>query len=103
MTFNLKQFIRIWFRVAVIGYTISRYCGQCGAKEIKMDINWILTSLNSTRNIDPIYQVEVPSGVYTELERHGKTESVLFSKNDVELRWIGESNWQYQFDFQGMI
>lgn len=77
---------------------------ECGTKEIKMDNNWILRMVNSSiKNIEPINQLVVPSGVYTELERHDVTESVLFSKNDVELRWIAQSDWVYQFDFQGII
>lgn len=89
-------------RIVLLFYCLFIKCAQYEAKDIKLDINWVLKIENSERNIQPIYRVEVPSGVYTELEKHKITESVLFSKNDVELRWIGQSDWTYSFEFQGM-
>lgn len=33
------------------------------------------------------------------MESAGKTGSVLFSHNDVKLRWIARENWTYSLDF----
>ncbi|XP_063705099.1 beta-mannosidase [Culicoides brevitarsis] len=95
----MTNFNRIWFRVAVI-LLLGYFSAADAAKEIQLDINWILKIQNSSRQVEDLHQVTVPSGVYTELEKHEMIESVLFSKNDVDLRWVGESNWVYQFDFQ---
>lgn len=43
--------------------------------------------------------ISIPSGVYSDLENAGITESVLFSYNDVDLRWIALENWIYKLDF----
>lgn len=40
----------------------------------------------------------LPSGVYSELEKANITESVLFSYNDVELRWVGLEDWNYTLE-----
>lgn len=46
-----------------------------------------------------LHDISIPSGVYSDLENAGLTESVLFSYNDVDLRWIGLENWTYTLDF----
>ena len=46
-----------------------------------------------------IHDISVPSGVYSDLEAAGKTESVLFSYNDIKLRWIARENWVYSVEF----
>jgi beta-galactosidase/beta-glucuronidase len=46
-----------------------------------------------------ITEIKIPSGVYSDLESAGITESVLFSFNDVALRWIGLENWTYSLEF----
>lgn len=46
-----------------------------------------------------VKDISIPSGVYSDLEAAGLTESVLFSYNDVDLRWIGLENWTYTLDF----
>lgn len=38
--------------------------------------------------------------MYSDLEANNLTESVLFSYNDVELRWIAKQNWSYTTNFQ---
>lgn len=43
----------------------------------------------------------LPSGVFSALEQAGLTESVLFSYNDVALRWIAADNWTYTREFNG--
>lgn len=43
-----------------------------------------------------LHDVTLPSGVYSELENANITESVLFSYNDVKLRWIGLEDWNYK-------
>lgn len=43
--------------------------------------------------------ISVPTGVYSALEEAKVTESVLFSYNDIKLRWIGLENWTYSLDF----
>uniref|UniRef100_A0A336MH08 beta-mannosidase n=1 Tax=Culicoides sonorensis TaxID=179676 RepID=A0A336MH08_CULSO len=99
---NLKRFQWIWFRVALLFYLIiALHSRTCDTKEIKMDVNWILSMENSSKLMELLTRVEVPSGVYTELEKQGKTESVLFSRNDIELRWVAKSDWTYKFNFQG--
>lgn len=47
--------------------------------------------------------ISLPSGVYSELENAQLTESVLFSYNDVELRWIGLENWTYILEFNQTV
>lgn len=42
-----------------------------------------------------LHELTLPSGVYSELEKANITESVLFSYNDVELRWVGLEDWNY--------
>lgn len=44
---------------------------------------------------------QIPSGVYSALERSNITDSVLKSFNDVNLRWIAKENWKYSIDFNG--
>lgn len=46
-----------------------------------------------------ISNITIPSGVYSDLESAGITESVLFSYNDVKLRWIAKENWTYSLQF----
>ena len=46
-----------------------------------------------------VFDISIPSGVYSDLENAGITESVLFSYNDVSLRWIALENWVYKLDF----
>lgn len=46
-----------------------------------------------------LHDISIPSGVYSDLENAGATESVLFSYNDVDLRWIGKENWTYSLKF----
>lgn len=41
----------------------------------------------------------IPNGVYSALEEAKITESVLYSFNDVVLRWIGLDNWTYSLKF----
>jgi beta-mannosidase len=43
--------------------------------------------------------ISLPSGVYSDLENAKRTESVLFSYNDVDLRWIAYENWTYALNF----
>lgn len=43
----------------------------------------------------------IPSGVYSALEEANVTESVMFSYNDVDLRWIANENWTYSLVFSG--
>lgn len=43
--------------------------------------------------------ITIPSGVYSDLEQNKYTNSVLFSYNDVALRWIGLDNWSYSLKF----
>lgn len=47
-----------------------------------------------------IKAIRIPSGVYSDLEKNNVSESVLFSFNDVALRWIGLDNWTYSLDFE---
>lgn len=47
-----------------------------------------------------IHGISVPSGVYSDLENSGVTESVLFSYNDLGLRWIAREDWIYTLDFE---
>lgn len=42
--------------------------------------------------------IALPCGVYSDLESQNLTESVLFSYNDVNLRWIAEQNWTYSLN-----
>jgi beta-mannosidase len=46
-----------------------------------------------------INDIKIPNGVYSDLEKNLITESVLFSFNDVDLRWIGLDNWTYFITF----
>lgn len=46
-----------------------------------------------------IFDANIPSGVYSELEKNTNTKSVLFSYNDVALRWVGLEAWTYSLDF----
>lgn len=46
-----------------------------------------------------LHDISIPSGVYSDLEEAGVTESVLFSYNDVKLRWIALENWTYSLEF----
>lgn len=46
-----------------------------------------------------VQNISLPTGVYSVLEEAGITESVLFSYNDVELRWIALENWTYSLEF----
>lgn len=46
-----------------------------------------------------LHDISLPSGVYSELEKAEITGSVLFSFNDVQLRWIGLENWTYTLQF----
>lgn len=66
------------------------------AKIVDLGTGWELSN-NTIR----ITGINLPSGVYTELERNNITESVLFSRNDVDLRWIGLINWTYALLFEG--
>lgn len=65
-----------------------------GARTITLSTGWTLK--NSTLSIE---NVTVPSGVYTELAQKGYTQAVLYSKNDVDLRWIGDIDWTYELKF----
>lgn len=49
-----------------------------------------------------IQNEQIPSGVYSALERANVTDSVLKSFNDVNLRWIAKENWKYSLNFDGM-
>ncbi|CRL07018.1 CLUMA_CG019973, isoform A [Clunio marinus] len=57
---------------------------------------WTLTNENKSIEVNDI---SIPSGVYSDLENSGETESVLFSFNDVNLRWIALENWTYNLEF----
>lgn len=59
-----------------------------------------MVSLLSGYKIDGI---QLPSGVYTELENKGLAGSVLYSYNDVDLRWIGLEDWNYTNSFTGIL
>lgn len=48
-----------------------------------------------------IQNEQIPSGVYSALERANLTDSVLKSYNDVNLRWIAKENWKYSLNFDG--
>lgn len=47
-----------------------------------------------------ILDLSVPTGVYSDLENANLTESVLFSYNDIKLRWIAGENWTYSLKFE---
>lgn len=58
-------------------------------------------SLNDFRLKDiSVSNITIPCGIYSDLEDAGITESLLFSYNDVELRWIGNENWTYTTEFE---
>lgn len=84
--------VKLNFLVIVIVFMIS----ADDAKVIDLNSGWKLA--NDSMQITDI---KLPSGVYTELEKNNVTESVLFSKNDVDLRWIGLVNWTYSLNFKG--
>lgn len=71
-------------------------------REIELSNNWQLKNENVVNKIN-INGITTPSTVYNELEKHKRIESVLYSKNDVALAWIGDESWNYTFEFSGKI
>lgn len=43
----------------------------------------------------------LPSGIFSALEEANITESILFSTNDVVLRWVAREEWTYTLEFDG--
>ncbi|KAJ6639178.1 Beta-mannosidase [Pseudolycoriella hygida] len=64
--------------------------------EINLDKQWQVR--NSNGSIQLINQT-IPSGIYSTLESANVTGSVLYSYNDVNLRWIAKDNWTYSLLF----
>ncbi|KAG5679138.1 hypothetical protein PVAND_008730 [Polypedilum vanderplanki] len=66
------------------------------AISIPLQNDWILK--NSDRDIE-IKNIQIPSGIFSDLEAANVTESILFSYNDVKLRKFSYSNWSYSLNF----
>jgi beta-mannosidase len=47
-----------------------------------------------------LQNISIPSGIYSALESANLTESVLYSYNDVNLRWIAHQTWNYSLNFE---
>ncbi|CAO1424510.1 unnamed protein product [Diamesa serratosioi] len=58
---------------------------------------WSLQNENGTVELSSL---SIPNGVYSALEEAQVTESVLYSFNDVALRWIGLDKWTYSLHFE---
>jgi len=58
---------------------------------------WRLRSISGGRNIT--VQATVPGGVYSDLENAGLIQDLYYRFNDIELRWVGETDWAYSANF----
>lgn len=67
-------------------------------KTVPLTQGWTLRNASTV-----ISNINLPSGVFTELERNGYTDSVLFSRNDIDLRWIGDVDWTYDTTFPSKL
>lgn len=88
------------------GWTITN---QNQSKQLKksnlflmLNRNYLLRNIYILITGIKIQDEEIPSGVYSALERANITDWVLKSFNDVNLRWIAKENWKYSLNFDGM-
>uniref|UniRef100_A0A7G3AUK6 beta-mannosidase n=1 Tax=Lutzomyia longipalpis TaxID=7200 RepID=A0A7G3AUK6_LUTLO len=66
------------------------------SSQLQLNSNWTLFNANSSIIIE---EISLPSGVYTALQEAHHVDSVLYSYNDVNLRWIAMETWTYTLDF----
>lgn len=62
---------------------------------ISLDQNWSIWN----RTVRVVEDITLPSGIYSALQKKGIIDSVLFSKNDVNYRWVSMQDWTYQLTF----
>lgn len=68
------------------------------AKQIELKDGWIIRGYQNNRPIE-LQNISTPTNVHKELQRVGLTDSVLYSKNDLILRWIGLDDWIFEHTF----
>lgn len=113
----MERFTQTWVLVITVAIFLHRL--QCTAGHtIYLTSGWTITNGNRSEwkrgvwkqntskltkfclGIELVNQT-IPSGVYSALEEANVTESVMFSYNDVDLRWIANENWTYSLVFSG--
>lgn len=78
---------------------------KCGMKKIELNKNWKFRLLQSdpsrkiNHNIEEWRNAAVPSTVHTDLMDLGLIVDPFFEDNELKLKWITESDWEYTTSF----
>lgn len=85
--------------IIIISLTISSFLINLSDQQSSISLNnaqWLLSNANKSI----LVPAQVPGGVYSDLRRNQiLKQDILFGKNDIHFRWVGNENWTYTTSF----
>lgn len=97
--FSLNATTNLTFIFVFILFFTSKYVVNLSHQQSLISLNtaqWFVSNANNSIFIP----AQVPGGIYSDLRRNSiLKQDILFGKNDVAYRWVGNENWTYATTF----